>query len=82
MEAKYWHNPEYKTSLDKFIIVPIDIDINKSLAQQYDVTSIPNVQLVDINGNVIHKTLATIMQNLLMESSLNFLRIHRIYIRI
>lgn len=57
MEKDYWYNASYKPTLDKFIIVPVDIDINRDIAQNYNVRSIPDVKLVDINGEVIHQTL-------------------------
>ncbi|EJL75099.1 thioredoxin family protein [Chryseobacterium populi] len=57
METDFWYNTAYKSTLDKFIIVPIDIDTNRDVAQNYNVSSIPDVKLVDINGDVIHQTL-------------------------
>jgi hypothetical protein len=57
MEQDFWLNANYKTTLDKFIVVPIDLDSNRDIAQRYNVRSIPNVKLVDINGDVIYETL-------------------------
>lgn len=57
MEYEYWNNNTYKQTLNKFIIVPIDIDTDKLTAQQYGVQSIPNVKVIDNNGNVIHEVL-------------------------
>lgn len=57
MEQDFWHNANYKTTLDKFIIVPVDFDRNKDLVQRYNVRSIPNVKLVDMNGDMIYEAL-------------------------
>lgn len=57
MEMDFWYNPQYKSTLDKFIIVPIDIDNNRDLARFYNARMIPNVKLVDIDGNIIHENL-------------------------
>lgn len=55
METEFWKNPQYKKTLDKFVLVSVDIDANRELASRYSVKSIPNVKLVDINGNIIHE---------------------------
>lgn len=57
MEMDFWYNSQYKSTLDKFVIVPIDLDQNASLAIRYGVRSIPNVKLIDTNGNVLHEVL-------------------------
>lgn len=57
MEQDFWHNSNYKTTLDKFIVVPIDLDRNRDIAQHYNVRSIPNVKLTDMNGDVIYESL-------------------------
>lgn len=57
MEQDFWYNANYKTTLDKFIIVPVDIDRSRDIAQQYNIQSIPNVKLLDMNGDIIYETL-------------------------
>lgn len=57
MEREYWNNPKYKESLDSFIAVSIDFDSEKFLRSYYDVKSIPNVKIIDYQGNVIHQSL-------------------------
>lgn len=57
MEQDFWYNTQYKTTLDKFVIVSIDIDRNRDIAQKYNIQSIPNVKLLDVNGDVIYETL-------------------------
>lgn len=57
MENEFFHNEKYKETLDKFVIVPVDIDQNKSIASYYGVKSIPDVKLVDFQGNIIHDVL-------------------------
>ncbi len=55
MESDFFYNQKYKENLDKFIAVSIDIDYNKDIATFYNVSSIPNVKVVDVQGNVIHE---------------------------
>lgn len=57
METDFWHNAKYKSTLDKFIIVPVDIDNDRDLARYYSVSTIPDVKLIDIEGNIIYNTL-------------------------
>ncbi len=57
METEFWYNKQYKNTLDKFIIVSVDIDRSKDITQWYNVVSIPNIKLLDVNGDVIYETL-------------------------
>ncbi|MPM66364.1 Thiol:disulfide interchange protein DsbD [bioreactor metagenome] len=57
MEREYWNNPKYKGSLGSFIAVSVDFDSEKFLRSYYDVKSIPNVKVIDYQGNVIHQSL-------------------------
>lgn len=57
MEQDFWYNARYKSTLDKFVIVSVDIDRNRDIAQKYNIQSIPNVKLLDMNGDVIYETL-------------------------
>lgn len=57
MESDFWYNSKFTKTLDKFIVVPVDIDFNKSIASYYNINSIPNVKVVDYSGNVIHEFL-------------------------
>lgn len=57
MEAEYFKNPKYKENLDKFIAVSVDIDTERDLASYYSVSSIPNVKIMDVSGEVIHEVL-------------------------
>jgi thiol-disulfide isomerase/thioredoxin len=57
MESEFFKNPKYKENLDKFIAVSVDIDAERGLASEYGVSSIPNVKVMDITGDVIHEVL-------------------------
>ncbi|MEG0762130.1 MAG: thioredoxin family protein [Chryseobacterium sp.] len=57
MESEFFSNEKFKPTLDKFIAVSIDIDSNRDLASFYSVQSIPNLKIIDINGEVIHDVL-------------------------
>ncbi len=56
MDREFFHNVKYKTTLDKFILVSIDVDRNINLAQYYSIRTLPNIKLVDINGGVIYES--------------------------
>ena len=60
MESDFWYNSKFTSTLDKFIIVSVNIDFNKNIANYYGVTSIPNVKIIDVNGNLIHEFLGYI----------------------
>ncbi|MCL1675834.1 thioredoxin family protein [Elizabethkingia meningoseptica] len=53
MQAEYLNNPDYKKTLDKFVLVSVDIDDNRGLASNYGIKSIPNIFIIDVNGNSI-----------------------------
>lgn len=55
MDIDYWHNPKYKETLDKFIIVSVDIDKEKEIAKTYHVVSIPNIKVIDVNENIVYE---------------------------
>ncbi len=54
MDAEVWSKPETDLIKKNFIPVKIDIDVNRSLAQQYNVRSIPMLILMDYEGESIH----------------------------
>lgn len=56
MDREFFHNAKYKTTLDKFILVSIDVDRNTNLAQYYSIRTLPNIKLVDVNGGVIYES--------------------------
>lgn len=57
MESEFFKNSKFKENLDKFVIVAVDIDFNKDVANSYGVSSIPNVKITDVNGDVIYEVL-------------------------
>lgn len=50
MDMEFWGNEAYQQNLSKFIIAKIDIDQNRSLANDYNVRGIPNIKVLDITG--------------------------------
>lgn len=56
MDREFFHNAKYKTTLNKFILVSIDVDRNTNLAQYYSIRTLPNIKLVDVNGGVIYES--------------------------
>lgn len=57
MDSEFFKNPKYKDNLNKFVAVAIDIDEERGLASEYNVSSIPNVKVIDFTGSVIHEVL-------------------------
>ncbi len=53
MESNVWSNKETQLLMDNFVSVKIDVDYNKEIAREYDITSIPNIFILDGNGKVI-----------------------------
>lgn len=50
MDIDTWDNEKVKVILEDFVFVKIDIDLNKELAFRYNVKSIPNIFILDVNG--------------------------------
>jgi len=57
MDREYWSNPTSKTTLNNFILVKVDIDLEKGIAGKFGVTSIPNVKIIDANEYLFHEFL-------------------------
>lgn len=51
METEFWNNGDYKSITDKFVIAKIDIDLERTIAAKYNVTSIPHIKVININGD-------------------------------
>lgn len=50
MDADSWSDAEVKQIMQDFVLLKVDIDINKELAMKYSVNSIPNMFVLDANG--------------------------------
>lgn len=50
MDIDTWDDEKVKVILEDFVFVKIDIDLNKELAFRYNVKSIPNIFILDVNG--------------------------------
>ena len=57
MEIESWSDLNVQVLMNYFVPVKIDIDIERQLAHNYDVKSIPYIFIMDANGKVIHKEL-------------------------
>lgn len=53
MDANVWSKESVQNQMKNFIVVQIDIDVNKDVANKYNVSSIPNLFVLDPNGKVI-----------------------------
>jgi thiol-disulfide isomerase/thioredoxin len=56
MDAEVWNTREAIALKDRFVPIKIDIDLERSLAIQYGVRSIPMVLVMDHTGKVIHSS--------------------------
>lgn len=54
MDFDSWSDSQVKETLEDYIQVKIDIDMNKELALQYGIQSIPNMFIMDGNGKVVY----------------------------
>ena len=50
MDKNSWSNEEVKLLTQDFVLLKVDIDFNKDLANKYSVSSIPNIFILDGNG--------------------------------
>ncbi|MDX1371378.1 MAG: thioredoxin family protein [Nitrososphaeraceae archaeon] len=53
MDKKMWNTPELAELSKKFVALKIDIDYNRSLASQFDITSIPRVIVITANEDIV-----------------------------
>lgn len=58
MDSESWSQDEVKSLMESYVPVKIDIDSNKSLAQEYGVQGIPYVFILDGNGKVVYKQMS------------------------
>ena len=54
MDLDSWSDSQVNQILDNYIKVKIDIDLERSLANQYGINSIPNMFIMDGNGMVVY----------------------------
>jgi thioredoxin-related protein len=53
MDQDTWSDKETEELLKDFVLVKVDIDAEKSFANQYGINSIPNMFIVDANGKTL-----------------------------
>jgi len=54
MDSESWSDSGVKELMSNFIPLKIDIDFNRNLALKYDIRSIPDVFIMDANGEIIY----------------------------
>jgi len=54
MDRESWSDPAVENLMQSFVPVKIDIDKQKSLARSYGINAIPDVFIMDGNGEIIH----------------------------
>jgi len=55
MEAEVFNSPRFKSESKDFVLVKIDVDIQKDVAGAYGVTAMPTVMFINGDGQVVHK---------------------------
>ena len=53
MDKNLWESPKMKEFAKNAVFLKVDIDINGPLANKYRVTSIPNIKIVTVKGDVV-----------------------------
>ncbi len=53
MDAKLWNSPEFLKLTDRFVLLKMDVDFNRSLALSYHVKAIPRVLIITANEDKI-----------------------------
>ncbi len=56
MDANTWSTPKVQTLMKKFVSVKIDIDKDREIANRYSIRSIPDIFIVDANGEIIYRS--------------------------
>ncbi len=54
MDIESWSNKEVQALLENFVPVRVDIDLNRPLAEKYGINSIPNMYILDANGQIVY----------------------------
>ena len=54
MDSESWSEEDVKALMNYYVPVKIDIDLNRAIAKQYGVNSIPHIFIMDGNGKVIY----------------------------
>lgn len=58
MDKESWDKEDVQQLMDHYVPVKIDIDRNKSLAQNYGVKGIPFIFILDANGKVLYQQMS------------------------
>ncbi len=66
MDANTWSQEEVKKLMNNFVSVKIDIDVERSISNKYSVRSIPNIFIVEPNGEVIFQSVGYKDKNKMM----------------
>ena len=57
MDANVWSKEDVQMQMKNYVTVQIDIDINKDIANSYNIRSIPNLFILDPNGKIVENNM-------------------------
>lgn len=55
MDAEVFHSDKFKEASKDFILVKVDVDVQKDVAQKYNITAMPTVKFIRGDGSVVHE---------------------------
>lgn len=55
MDAEVFHSEKFKAMSKDFVLVKVDVDEQKSIAQKYGISAMPTVKFLKGDGSVIHE---------------------------
>ncbi len=55
MDEETWPNPEVAAAVAKFVAVRLDVDANQDVANEYSISGIPTVVVLDAGGKEIDR---------------------------
>ncbi|MEE9409241.1 MAG: thioredoxin domain-containing protein [Polaribacter sp.] len=67
MDSESWNSPEVQDLMSNFIPLKIDIDVNRKLSSKYNIRSIPDVYILDSNGEILFQRKSYMMKSQVMQ---------------
>lgn len=55
MDAEVFHSDKFKEMSKDFVLVKVDVDEQKAIAQKYGITAMPTVKFLKGDGSVVHE---------------------------
>ncbi|MBS1714437.1 MAG: thioredoxin family protein [Armatimonadetes bacterium] len=55
MDAEVFHSEKFKDVAKDFVLVKVDVDLQKDIASRYNITAMPTVKFLRGDGSVVHE---------------------------